>query len=294
MKIFLTWYADPPDPPYWVWIKDLDGILVTLQSMRGSTVDKIGLLGFRRYLGSEIKVIVDSLVTSFSRHPLSVLEPAQSWVLYTQRMLGADILVHRDIPLIKVRENRELREKLFKRTILNAELALKLSDRLGVEVMPVAQGWDLESYRECAEKYVKLGVKYVGVGSLVPKRGDPKYVEKVTATVREAVSRKVHIHVFGVMSPGSGARLAKHVDSVDISTPIRAAIARQMIVNSMGKLKRIHLSTATETFVYEMLRSFSEELAEKVKRARTAREMVRYLAVYNAHVLVSWLRGIER
>lgn len=292
MKIFLTWYADPPDPPYWVWIKDLDGVLVSLQSLRGCAIDRFGLRGLRGYLSGNASVMVDSLTTSLARYPPKELEPLQSWVLYVQRMLGADILIHRDTPLVRVRENRELREKLLKRTILNAEHALKLSERLGIDVMLVAQGWDLESYTRCAEKYAELGAKYVGVGSLVPRRSDPRYVEEVVAAVRLVVGGKTHVHAFGVMSPRSGARLAKYVDSVDISTPMRAAIARQMVVtDSVGRLRRVHLSTVTEAFVYEMLRSFSEELAEKAVRARTAREMVRYLAVYNAYTVIKWLRG---
>ncbi|MEM0506664.1 MAG: hypothetical protein QXW58_05365 [Thermosphaera sp.] len=292
MKVFLTWYADPPDPPYWVWIRDLDGILISLSSMRGLLIDRIGLQGLKRYLGCSGTIVVDSLSTSLTQHPSRGLEPLQSWILYTQKILGADILIHKDIPLVKADLSQELKEKLLKRTILNAEHALNLSDRLGIEIMLIVQGWDLKSYEKCAEKYKELGVKYVGVGSLVPKRNNPEYVVKVVSNVRQAVGERTYLHVLGVMSPGFGVRLARYANSVDISTPMKAAVAREIIVNLDSRLGRIHLSTVTESFIYETLRGFSEEIAEKVKISRTVREMVRYIAIYNAYTIVNWLRGM--
>jgi len=289
LEVYLTWYANPPDPYYWEWIPDLDGIVVSLSSLRGRLLDSLGFRGLK-LLVRQGRVIVDSLYSSLSKDSLGSLEPLQSWVLHVQRLLGADILVHRDIPLVRRGLSSDLREKLLRRTVLNAELAFRLAEKLGVEVMLVAQGWDAESYRKCARVYADLGARYVGIGSLVPKRGNPNLIEEVLSAVREVVGRRARLHLFGVSSPRSIVRLAKYVDSIDVSTPMRAAVARELLVESGSSLKRVHMLAVGEELLYEHLERVDRRLAEVARVARSSRELLRYVAVYNAKVLIDWIR----
>jgi queuine/archaeosine tRNA-ribosyltransferase len=289
LEIYLTWYANPPDPYYWEWIPDLDGVVVSLASLRGRVLDTLGLRGLKLIVGRG-KVIVDSLYSSLTGDQSVGTEPLQSWVLHVQRLLGANILVHRDIPLVRRDLSRDLRERLLRRTILNAELALRLAEKLGIEVMLVAQGWDADSYRSCARVYADLGARYVGVGSLVPRSRNPDYLETVLSAVREVVGRGVHLHLFGVSSPRAIARLARYVDSIDVSTPMRAAVSRELLVDCGSTLRRVHISAVGEELLFEHLGRVSRRLAEKARSSRSSRELLKYVAVYNARVLLDWIR----
>lgn len=288
MKVFLSWYASPPDPPYWLWVRSLDGIVVALHSLRRGVLDSVIVRGLKRSLGCGKTLVVDSLPFSLYSGARGFAEPLQSWVLYVQRMLGADILVHRDYPLVKASEGE--RERLLKRTILNAEHALKVAEKLGVNVMLVVQGWDIESYTRCAEHYKSLGAKYIGIGSLVPKKGNAEFLESVIKAIREVLSQNTYVHLFGVSSPRLALKLAKYVDSIDISTPIRAAAAREVIVEIGGRLKRVHISAIGEEQLHKMLEIVSLDLLEKFKNAKRLRDAVRAIAVYNAYVLINWLK----
>jgi tRNA-guanine family transglycosylase len=288
MKIFLSWYTNPPDPPYWLWIRDLDGLLVSLHSLRGGILDAAALKGLKRYIGFSKTLIVDSLPHSLFNNPDAYVNSLQSLVLYAQRILGADILVHRDIPLVRVYENRK--EELLKRTMLNAEHALKMAERLGVDVMLVVQGWDPESYARCADYYRGLGVRYAAIGSLVPRRQNPRFVGMIVKLVREVLGKNVYIHLLGVANPRIAVALARYIDSVDISTPIKAAVVREMLVEVNGMLKRVHLSTLGEEQLYKLLKNANKDLAEGLMKAKRMRDVIRLIALYNAHTLISWIK----
>lgn len=288
MKVFLTWYASPPDPYYWLWIRDIDGVVVKLSSMTWKQLDLASLRGLKKMLGLSSTLVVDSLLEPLGG---SFNEQYQSWVLYVQRLLGADVLVHRDYPVGFASSSTEVREKLFRKTLVNAELALKLADRLGVDVMLVTQGWDLSSYTRCARHYAEMGAKYVGIGSLVPKKSNRRFIVEVASAVRESVGKKVHVHVFGVMSPSMVLELSRYVNSVDVSTPIRAAVAREVLVETRRGLRRVHVSLIGEKALYVLLRKVPG-LDKRVESARSSRELIRCLAVYNAHIIVDWVRRV--
>jgi tRNA-guanine family transglycosylase len=289
LKVFLSWYADPPDPPYWLWIKELDGIVVSLHSFKRKTLlDAVTLRGLRRFIGCDKAIIVDSPPFSLFSSLNSHVEPLQSWILYTQRLLGADILVHRDIPLINASEN--VRDKLLRRTMLNAEHALRVAEKLSVDIMLVVQGWDIDSYTMCARYYRDLGAKYVAIGSLVPKRGNTEFIEKVTKCVREILGRSAHLHLLGIANPSVALKLNKYVDSIDVSTPIRAAIARNVLIEMNGGLRRVNLNIIGEQQLYELLEKVSKDLSHELRKAKGVRDIIRLLAIYNAYVLINLLK----
>jgi tRNA-guanine family transglycosylase len=290
LKVFLSWYADPPDPPYWLWIKELDGIVVSLHSLikRKTLLDAVTLRGLRRFIGCDKTIIVDSLPFSLFSNLNSHVEPLQSWILYTQRLLGADILVHRDIPLINASEN--VRDKLLRRTMLNAEHALRVAEKLGIDIMLVAQGWDIDSYTMCARYYRDLGAKYVAIGSLVPKRGNTEFVKKVTKRVREILGRSAHLHLLGIANLSVALKLNKYVDSVDVSTPIRAAMARNVLIEMNGRLRRVNLNIIGEQQLYELLEKVNKDLPHELRKAKSVRDIIRLLAIYNAYVLINLLK----
>lgn len=286
MKVLLTWYANPPDPYYWLWIRDLDGVVVKLSSMTHKQLEHMQLRGLKRTLGLESMLVVDSLMEPLGS---GLVEKLQSWILYMQRLLGADVLVHRDYPVGFLDGNVEDREKFLRKTMLNAEMAVKLADKLGVEIMLVAQGWDLKSYTKCALHYSEIGARYIGVGSLVPKRSNRRFLVEVVSAIRRAVGSRAHVHVFGVMSPLAALELFKYVDSVDISTPIRAAVAREVFVEVNGRLRRIHVSLIGEKGLHELV-SRVPELEKLAEKTLSSRELIRCLAIYNAYTIVDWVR----
>jgi len=291
MKVYLTWRADPPDPPYWDWIEELPGIVVSLSGMKLPTKDSLSYRNIKKKLGVRFTVIIDSLTTPLWKSKgLDILTP-QSLVLYMQHVMGADILVHKDYPLIDRNLAPEVRKKLWQKTITNAEAALKLAEKFGLNVMLVVQGWDLESYVRCAEIYRQLGAKHIGIGSLAPKKSKTEFVLEVAKNVRSVVGSSVHIHVFGVSLPRAILNLARYADSVDVSTPIRAAAAREIMLIDNNELKR---------FKYSLINVGELELDEKERKillnvlsAKNAHELTWNLALFNAYELFKWIKQLN-
>jgi hypothetical protein len=83
-------------------------------------------------------------------------------------------------------------------TINNAEDFLKQHRKAGLKWEPIGavQGWDPASYARAAEKYVKMGYKYIALGGLV--RTTSREILEVVQKVREKVPANVAIHVLGV------------------------------------------------------------------------------------------------
>lgn len=290
-RLYLTWFANPEDPHYWDFFS-VDGIVVSLKSLlsmpRWKFVRALNQ-GFRRFFNYSGPLIVDSMTTKLHvRRGVGGLDIPQSHVLYIQYLLGSDVLVHRDYPFIGV-DDPGLREKLFTRNIANAEAALRFGDSVGKDVMLVVQGWDLESYMRCAQYYRDLGVKYVGIGSLVPHRGDTKFLVDVVKGVRDVLGSRVHMHLFGIASVDALYKLGNVVDSVDVSTPAIAASRKELITWVGGRFVRVRVTTLVGARVIEELMSNEDELGRKllmgILNARSLREKNLYTMTYNAYVL---------
>ena len=292
VKLLLTWHAYPPDPPYWKYM-NIDGLMISLSSFkRKKLIDSFTLRGLKKSLGLNSVIIVDSITKNLWKYGGMDPSKTQAQTLYLQYMLGADLLVHKDFPLIKNNISKNYREKYFKRTLFNAELALKISERLGIDVILVIQGWDLNTYLKCAKVYQELGAKYMGIGSLASKRSI-KYITNIIKGVKKIIGRKTYIHVFGMMNPKIIPNIAKYIDSVDVSTPIKAAIAREVIIPINNTLKRIPLSIMGIDNLKNIVKDKRLTIfIEELEKTRTLHELKQKLAIFNAYALLSWLRRI--
>ena len=295
MKLLLAWFADPPDPPYWEWIPNLDGLLISLSSLKVRTIERLSLRGIKNHLGMHSQLLIDSLTNMLWRKGGIDELRTQAWILHTQKLLGADMLIHKDYPFIVKGLSKELKEKLLRRTIINAELALRIAENLGMEIILVIQGWDKDSYVRCAKAFKDLGVKYVGIGSLAPKtRREKPLIVDIVRTIRDILGRNVKIHVFGVSTPSLIKELIGLVDSIDTSAPLRAAVVREVMMIVNGEPRRHKLwEVGREGLINSVSDSTEEVLVEKILKAKKLRDAIRYLAILNAYRLIKWVRKLK-
>jgi hypothetical protein len=135
------------------------------------------------------------------------------------------------------------RDFRYQLTIHNAEEFLKHHRKAHCTWEPIGavQGWDAASYAEAAAKYVRMGYRYLALGSLVPKKS--KDILKIVAAVREKISPEVKVHAFGVARLDSVAAFSRAgVQSVDSASYLRQA------------WMRLHHSYAALTGPYSALR----------------------------------------
>jgi len=204
-------------------------------------------------------------------------------------MIGSDMLVSKDYPLVGIKD-KYLRYKLLMKNIRLAELSIKLADKLGKNIMLIVQGWDLNSYLYCAMTYMNLGVKYIGIGSLVPHKSDPKFTIKIVKEIRSAIGNNVWIHLFGIAGWTIINKMKSYINSVDTSTPMRAASNREIIFYD-GKFRRIKISSFDGYFVIrEKLNNTSDEieyqLLKNIIRSKDFITQRKYLALYNAYTML--------
>lgn len=293
MRLYLTWYAEPEDPHYWKFF-EVDGIVASIKSitiMSRWKFNRILTVGFKKFFDYRGFLLVDSLLRPIHAEG-TPLERPQAHVLYLQYLLGADLLVHKDTPLLDVRKNRE---KVLRKNWVNAEAAMKISEKLGRDVMLVVHGWDLESYAKSAEYFKKLGVKYIGIGSLLAFKNDEKFLVDVVKTVREVVGRRVYIHLFGI----NPARLGEYVcfvNSGDTSSPALAASKREAIVFD-GEFRRVKITTLgglsyLRSRVEESKDSTEVSLLQQVLNSKHFGERNRLLALYNAYNTLRYVNAV--
>jgi len=301
--VFLTWYVNPPDPPYWKHF-NLDGLLVSLSSIAGFRKLSSNVLkcyfsrGLKRLLQFKGTLLVDSLISPLREMNTNSSKYPQHLVLYLQYVLGADVLIHKDVPFVDISLTETQRKKMLKKTLVNAEAALEIGSKLGKDVILVVQGWDETTYRIVAQKYLELGAKYIGIGSLVRHRSNSSYLYRIIRAVREEVGNKVWVHSFGVSAPSIMKRILKFVNSFDTSTPIRAAANRELIYTDKGELKRVRISSIEglnklKEIAEESSDHVESEFALNVLKSSRVSELKYWLAVLNAYKLIIWVSRMK-
>ena len=294
-RLYITWFAEPEDPHYWRFFR-VGGITVSLKSLLAMPRWKFNRVlsqGFRRFFDYDGPLLIDSMLTNIhtARAFQGGTDVPQSLVMYLQYLLGSDLLIQRDYPLVGV-SDPELRARLYSRNLAMAEAALRFGDAVGRDVMLVVQGWDLDTYVKCAEHYRDLGAKYIGIGSLVPHRSDSKFLINVVKGVREVVGR-AHIHLFGVTALESLTQLSSYIDSVDVSTPAMAASKKELIVWRDNRLVRVRTTTVMGVrIINELIGETNDELERRllteILNARSLRSKNLSTMVYNAYVLTKY------
>lgn len=144
--------------------------------------------------------------------PLKVLEFQEQF---------ADIAFTLDFPIPPGTEKKEaaLRRTL---TVNNALWALKNRRRRDMPLYACIQGWDEESFLDCAIQLFDKGFDGFAIGGLVPRAKDKDLVTRVVKDIRALTDKP--LHVFGIGRPELVKDLfALGVDSVDSSSFVKAA-----------------------------------------------------------------------
>jgi helicase len=148
-----------------------------------------------------------------SLHPKDVLEFQEQ---------HADLAFTLDFPVPPSMDSVEGQRRV-ELTIANANWALQNRRRKDMLLYACVQGWDVDSFRVCANAYAGLPFDGLAIGGMVPRVSDFKSVLEIVDVVRSEVPDKP-LHVFGLGKPGLVDALFKRgVQSVDSSSYVKLA-----------------------------------------------------------------------
>ena len=135
---------------------------------------------------------------------------------------NADIAFTLDFPIPPGTHVNEAKRRL-ELTIANAVWALNNRRRRDLILYACVQGWDIESYVECAQTYAHHDFDGIAIGGLVPRLRDRETFFRIVKAIRSTVPDKP-IHVFGVGKPEIVSELfSLGVQSVDSSSYVKLA-----------------------------------------------------------------------
>jgi queuine/archaeosine tRNA-ribosyltransferase len=134
----------------------------------------------------------------------------------------ADVAFTLDFPIPPSMDRTE-GERRNRLTVANALWALQNRRRQDMKLYACVQGWDVDSFRECAAAYATHAFDGIAIGGLVPRVSDLKAVLAIVDAVRAAVPDRP-LHVFGLGKPSIVQALFQNgVQSVDSSSYVKMA-----------------------------------------------------------------------
>src|SRR5262249_37449873 len=145
-----------------------DGILVSRLVAEDSEDKKkrINALGVHRFfrVPDRFPIMGDCGAFGYVNEEVPPYRTGEILDYYTR--LGFDFGVSIDHLIVAATEGQ--RQARYELTIANAEEFLKEHRRRGLGWEPVGavQGWDANSYARAADRYVKMGYRYVALGGL--------------------------------------------------------------------------------------------------------------------------------
>jgi len=125
----------------------------------------------------------------------------------------------------KVLSKKE-KDRRIKITLKNAKEFLELHKKKKYSFTPigVAQGYDLETYKNSVKALVEMGYEYIGIGGLVQYKTD--FILEILNEIQQFVDG-VKIHLFGVLRPNHLRDFKKlGVSSIDSASFFRKAWLR--------------------------------------------------------------------
>ena len=171
-------------------------------------------------------------------HPREVLEFQEA---------NADIAFTLDFPIPPSMAKGEAKRRLDL-TIANAVWAIENRRRRDLLLYACVQGWDVDSYRRCAEAVAAAPFDGVAIGGLVPRMHDRENLFAIVDAVRIAVPGRP-LHVFGVGRPEVVEQLfARGVQSVDSSAYVKLAADGKLwgpddtTLRDASPVERLHLA----------------------------------------------------
>ena len=159
----------------------------------------------------------------------------------------ADVAFSLDFPIPPGQEKRAAKKRL-NLTIDNAFWAIENRRRRDLPLFACVQGWDEESYLDCARAYESSAFEGIAIGGLIPRMRNEEFVLNLVKRIRVIHPTK-HIHVFGIGQPELVKKLFEHgIDSVDSSTYVKMAAEgrlwgnRSRRLNTESPTERLHLA----------------------------------------------------
>ena len=127
---------------------------------------------------------------------------------------------------IRVDIDQSEKDRRIKLTLKNAKEFLRVhrENKYSFEPIGVAQGYDIETYKDSVKKLVNIGYEYIALGSLV--RHNTNTILKILEAIEPYVEN-VKIHLFGVLRPEALSDFKKFgVVSFDSASYLRKAWLR--------------------------------------------------------------------
>jgi hypothetical protein len=252
---------------------NFDGLLVSRAVAEGSAKKKkrINELGVHRFLRipSEVPVMGDCGAFDYISEKQPPYTTEELLDYYTR--LGFDYGVSIDHLIVPAFESET--DFRYNLTIENAQEFLKghRQARLSWEPIGAVQGWDPPSYAEAALKYVRMGYRYLALGSLIPKKS--KDILKIIAAVREKIPPEVRIHAFGVARLDSVEAFSRAgVQSVDSASYLRQAWMRlhQGYATMNGPYSALRIPAAGKSFRAKHMRNHAGLAEERILQMEEA------------------------
>ncbi|QYU67178.1 hypothetical protein J4558_19820 [Leptolyngbya sp. 15MV] len=165
----------------------------------------------------------------------------------------------------------------FDITQQNAAEFFAAAKRLGNRFTPmgVVQGWSASSMADAAAALTRMGYDYLALGGTVPLKIEQ--LVRAVAAVRDAVPKRVRLHVLGFGKIESLAELQKHgVASFDTTSPLLRAF-KDARKNYWARSKDGNLSYYTAIRIPQAIEN--TRLKHKVLEGRLNQEELRALEV---------------
>ena len=265
-----------------------DGILISkvVAEKSAKKKERINRMGVHRFLRvpDSFPIMGDCGAFGYIMDEIPPYTTAEILEYYTR--LGFNYGVSLDHLIVKATElQKQFRYDL---TINNAEEFLVEHSKLGLDWEPIGavQGWDPNSYREAARKYVAMGYKYIALGGLV--RSSTKEVLRMLEEVHKVVPETVSIHLFGLARISAINEFARFgVKSVDSASYLRQAWMRgaQGYLLDDGAYASLRIPEGGKSFRAKRMLDHPELTEETLERLeQNALDTVRALAKNNCSI----------
>jgi len=201
-----------------------DGILMSRAVAEKSKKKKerINAMGVHRFLRVPCEMPIMGDCGAFDYIMQDVPPYSTEDVIDYYSRLGFDYGVSVDHLIVSATEDQ--RDFRYELTIDNAADFLRKHRQAKLDWEPIGavQGWSPESYAAAAEKYVKMGYKYIALGGLV--RSSTKSILPILEKVHEVVPSDVNVHLFGIARLNAMPEFNRYgVRSVDSASALRRA-----------------------------------------------------------------------
>ncbi|MEC1071403.1 tRNA-guanine transglycosylase DpdA [Priestia megaterium] len=178
-----------------------DGVLISKvnidqsKNRRDQILEAGGLHKFLR-LPSDTPLYGDCGAFSYFKEEKPPYETDEILEYYKQ--MGFDIGTSIDHLIIgKIAENEAIRNFRYELTLKNAYDFIKRHKEGNYQFTPsgIAQGWDVESYRNSVLELIKMGYKHISIGGLAPVQSDK--ILEILKGIAPIIPEHMEVHLLG-------------------------------------------------------------------------------------------------